>query len=373
MKCKQRLKWLQTKSLTGNEEGFVLIVSLMFLVILTLVGTTAYVMTSTDIKVGGNFKNYQRVLQVADAGAERGREQLRVANASSTNKKSFNDELSDLDRVGINTVLEGYGGDDEALFTDTLGGITYVAYVTNNAADGGISNQVDNDNRVLITSVATGPNGAFARVEKEAAIVQGPPVVSTSYSEGDVTGNGNAMSISGVDACGQESTLPEIYTVTGAEVDMNPMPDDITTETGADVVDINDQINSIKPGATEIVDPDTADFGDSNNYVSLYSQPDPNPPTNGELTLNNISGYGTLLVDGDLTITGGFDWHGLVLVTGTLTLSGGGHETKSISGAVYANNTITYNGNIDIQYDSCAIANSMTGWPLQPLSWKQVY
>lgn len=356
----------------GSEEGFVLIVGLMFLVILTLVGTTAYVMTSTDIKVGGNFKNYQRVLKVADAGAERGREEVRLLNASSTNKKSFDDELSG--RVGTNAVLEGYGGDDPALFTGTLDGITYEAYLTNNAADTGISNQDDTDNRVLITAVATGPAGAFARVEKEAAIVEGPNVMSPSYSKGDVTGNGASMSISGIDACGQDSThLPEMYTYTGANIDMNPEPGGITTvEGGSENVDIEYQVNSIKPGATVIIDPDTTNFGDSNNYVTLYSQPDPSPPTNGDLTLDNISGYGTLLVDGDLTITGSFDWHGLVLVTGTLALSGGGNATKSISGAVYTNDTITYNGNIDIQYDSCAIANAMTGWPLQPLSWKQV-
>jgi hypothetical protein len=329
-------------------------------------------MTSTDIKIGGNFKNYQKILKVADAGAERGREQVRLLNASSTNKKSFNDELSG--RAGSNAVLEGYGGDDPELFTDTLDGITYFAYLTNNLADGGISNQVDGDNRVLITSIANGPNGAFARVEKEAAIIQGPTVFSPSYSKGDVTGNGASMSISGTDACGQETTpLPEIYTYTGADIDLNPEPDGITkVEGGSDNVDIDYQVNSIKPGATKIVDPDTTNFGDASNYVSLYSQPDPNPPTNGELTLDNISGYGTLLVDGDLKITGSFDWHGLILVTGTLTLSGGGNAVKSISGAVYANNTVSYNGNIDIQYDSCAIANSVTGWPLQPLSWKQV-
>ena len=42
-----------------NERGAALVISLMFLVILGLLGTTAVVMTTTDIKIGTNYRQSQ--------------------------------------------------------------------------------------------------------------------------------------------------------------------------------------------------------------------------------------------------------------------------------------------------------------------------
>src|SRR3954471_4666823 len=92
----------------SNENGFLLVAALALLSALTLAGTTAYILSSTDIKIGGNFRNTQSALQVAMAGAERGRESLRQENLTSTDPASLSDELAKSTRLGVNGTLEGY-------------------------------------------------------------------------------------------------------------------------------------------------------------------------------------------------------------------------------------------------------------------------
>jgi len=44
------------RSLFGDENGIILMVVLIFMGILALVGATAVVMTTTDTKIGANYK-----------------------------------------------------------------------------------------------------------------------------------------------------------------------------------------------------------------------------------------------------------------------------------------------------------------------------
>src|ERR671918_2315800 len=121
-----------------NEKGFLLIAAMTLLGALTLLGTTAYILSSTDIKVGGNFRNNQLTLQVAMAGAERAREALRLENVASSNKGSLSDELNSATRKGANGALNGYSAttDDVALASGTMNSVSYAAYLSNDSADG---------------------------------------------------------------------------------------------------------------------------------------------------------------------------------------------------------------------------------------------
>jgi hypothetical protein len=42
-----------------------------------------------------------------------------------------------------------------------------------------------------------------------------------------------------------------------------------------------------------------------------------------------------LIVEGDLEITGQFEWHGMVVVKGKLNLAGGGNTTQLIEGSLF--------------------------------------
>jgi hypothetical protein len=90
-------------------------------------------------------------------------------------------------------------------------------------------------------------------------------------------------------------------------------------------------------------------------------------------------GQGTLLIDGDLKLTGGFEWTGLVIIRGSMQVAGTGNK---ITGAVLAQGVdITtsgaVSGNIQISYSQCAIEKAVGGAtlarPLGQRSWMQSY
>jgi hypothetical protein len=53
-----------------NEKGFVLPLGLMFLAIITILGTTAVILTTTDLKIGSNYKRSVQAFYDADAGIQ---------------------------------------------------------------------------------------------------------------------------------------------------------------------------------------------------------------------------------------------------------------------------------------------------------------
>jgi Tfp pilus assembly protein PilX len=56
------------RSIYSNEKGVVLVVALAFMVVLGLLGTTAYISTTTDMKIGGNYKTNVQAFYNAEAG-----------------------------------------------------------------------------------------------------------------------------------------------------------------------------------------------------------------------------------------------------------------------------------------------------------------
>ena len=61
-----------TRSVCCNENGAVLVIGLVFLTLLAMTGTTAVVITSTDMKIGGNYKTGTQAFWDAEAGVNFG-------------------------------------------------------------------------------------------------------------------------------------------------------------------------------------------------------------------------------------------------------------------------------------------------------------
>jgi Tfp pilus assembly protein PilX len=378
----RKIKILAMRTPTGNEKGFLLIAALTLMATLTLLGTTAYILSSTDIKIGGNFRNNQMVLQVAMAGAERARELLRVENLGSTDSSTFSDELNSITRKGANGVLNGYSltTDDVALASGTMNNVSYGAYLTNDSLEG-TSTTTDSNGKVLITSVATGPNNSKAQVQIVVTASPPPSSPATVYAKGDVTGNGSSLTVNGNDACGAGTALAPIYTKDPATTNLNGSPtlsgSPSTPQHGPLDIDIPGYINSLMPNATTTLteDQNGATYGSATNYVTVYSDTN-NPPNNQGLKLQNVTGYGILLVEGDLTLGGGFQWNGLILATGSVTLNGGGGGIN-IQGLVFTGTStltdVTINGGNVIGYDSCKVKKSFAASPLKVVNWKQSY
>jgi hypothetical protein len=81
---------------------------------------------------------------------------------------------------------------------------------------------------------------------------------------------------------------------------------------------------------------------------------------NGDATLNGGRGQGILLVEGDLSVQGGFEFYGPVIVRGTLKTAGtGGHFN---GGVMAANVDLDQNvviGNAVITFSRCAILKAL--------------
>jgi len=382
----KRIKKLILHSSLGSEGGFLLIAALTLLSALILVGATAYILSSTDIKIGANFRNNQMVLQVAMAGAERGRESLRQSNATSGTTDSFSDELAA--RVGLNLALNDplSTTDDVTIASGTMnsGQVSYVVYVTNDAPDSnGWLSTTDSNKRALITSIATGPDNSKAIVQ---TVVEVFPMVSSPaaiYTKGDMTGNGRSLTISGIDACNGGTNLNSAYAMGEWDPTGDPTtygsPDGVPVEHGTTDLDIAGMIGQLKGSAnvtlTQDVTTGQTTYGSETSFTTVYSNTS-NPPNVNGLTLNNVTGWGILIVEGDLNLGGGFTWNGIILATGSVTLNGGGGPNAiNIQGQLLSGTStitdVTVNGSNTITYNSCYVKKATSQAPLNVLSWKQ--
>jgi Tfp pilus assembly protein PilX len=372
------------RKILNCQNGFLLSAALTLLTALMLLGTTAFILSSTDIKIGGNFRNNQMSLQVAMAGAERAREALRIENLASSDKASFSDELNSATRKGANGALNGYTTttDDTPLANGTMNNVTYAAYLTNDSLNGDTYlSATDTNGKVLITSVATGPNNSKAKVEIVVTSFPPPSTPATIYSKDNVTTNGSSMNISGNDACNAGTNLAPIFTKDPATTNSNGSPtftgSPPTPQHGTLDIDIQGYVDALKGSATTTLTADQSGgtYGSSSNYVTVYS--DATLQADGELRLNNVTGYGILLVKGDLQMAGNFNWNGLIFVTGVITTSGGGSNAKNIQGLIFAGASAlgdtVINGSVTVGYDSCKVKQALAGQPLKVVNWKQSY
>lgn len=103
---------------------------------------------------------------------------------------------------------------------------------------------------------------------------------------------------------------------------------------------------------------------------------------NGNLKLQGGRGQGILLVEGDLTATGGMVFYGPVYVTGTLSTSGNSGQGAKFYGGVIAGNVALDDvtklaGGALVNYSSCAIARALAGAAAPAVfaerSWIQLY
>jgi Tfp pilus assembly protein PilX len=367
-----------------SDQGFLLVAALALLSVLTLLGTTAALLTRTDTKISGNFRNTKAALQVAMAGAQRAKEVLRQENTSSSDPASFSDELANSTRQGANTTLDGYTPttDDQPIAAGTMNLVSYSAYLTNDSTDG-ISNTADTNGRVMITSMATGPNNSKAVVQTVIGVFTMPltPSPGALYSKDNVYLSGSSITISGTNACDPTSSLPPVYTLDPATTTLNGSPqlsgNPSTPQHGSTDIDIASYVEARKDFATTILTADTgnATFGSSSNYVTVYS--DATQQGDGELKLNNLTGYGILAVKGNLQLSGNINWTGIILVTGIITSSGGGSNSKNIMGQIYSGSSLlgdsTVTGSVTVGYDGCKVKQAIEGQPLRVRSWKQIY
>lgn len=123
---------------------------------------------------------------------------------------------------------------------------------------------------------------------------------------------------------------------------------------------------------------DLLNWGDPINNTSACFSYFPVIYAPGNLNISGGIGQGILLVQGDLTVQGGFQFYGPVIVLGTVSSTGtGGHFFGGLMASNASLDVTLFSGNSVVDYSACAITRALNGVgkvrPLAEHSWAQLY
>ncbi len=383
----------------------------MFLALLALLGAAAFLLTSTDLKIGGSYKASQKGLYVAEAGAQEARERLRL-NSAYKITDAHTDKAQWRAFIGTDPKAQKKGYDSTNAMHVRVGSLqtemVYTVVITHQTdpagnvlywgdadGDGDFErNTSTGENIYLITSYGEA-EGASKAVMLEVTRVPPITVKGALYSTTSANIQGN-VTIKGEDSCGGANLPgiatpqgPSAVTISGASASVTGDPDvkyfEVTlavqsmvdflkksadfsykvnsaTHTAATTPGPGDGWGTPTPGAT-LQDPSTCSecnivhYDTSGTYITLSG---------------GVSGCGILVVEGDLDTHGDFFWYGTIIVTGAFTFTGGGN--KNITGAVISGESTDgdiVGGNSDIIYCSSATQSQTQNHALPVLSWKE--
>jgi Tfp pilus assembly protein PilX len=220
---------------------------------------------------------------------------------------------------------------------------------------------------------AYGSSGSSVKVvEIQVRRTRGAPVVGALYGN-SIGGNGN-VTVDGRDNCATSGNVPALAYFTsqtlwpGGSVTCLPAGNEQTLL--AAPIDLAERVNTLQAKATDILTADKTNYtvGTSTDYRIVYCNADALSP-DSELDINNLTGYGTLLVRGDVSFSGTIEWHGIIIASGNVEFSGGG--TRNIYGAVLANSTATLQGTVNITYDAFEVKKANDSMPPLISRWRE--
>jgi len=386
-------------------------------VLLSALGATTVMITTHYSNISGNNKASVQALHVAEAGAEEARNRLRRGKTLPIDPQGIQDTLLTqnstewLVYIGTeaNATSEGYtSGNDHSRvesFPTLLNYTVRIRHARDGAGyTGNIRKTASGDNIYEVTSYGS-IAGARSIVQTYIAAVPSLPMAGTVYVEAATSINGN-VTIEGADRCDPVHPVnrPAIATprastdVNGAiTVNGNPTisvsgpPDSYPPIQYGDSIPRTEDINVRALAETYARSADlTLTDSSMQNVTTAWGTPDLTISTShpiptctdphiitytGDLSLNNITGCGALVINGTLDIRGNFQWYGPIIVTGRITLSGGGSDSKNIMGAVLSGDSAiaqvpdAIGGHTTITNCSKALKDARTTLPWTTLSW----
>jgi len=217
-----------------------------------------------------------------------------------------------------------------------------------------------------------------AGVMAELAYTPGFPIPAALYAEDVVNVNGTSPSVDGRDIelpVGSRSPVPCVVTPGTYDENGNPTmdPDPPGPIQGSPiVVDIAAMVEMLKYDATVLTD----DTDDDAPVIQTSTAANPGiyyikKTTVQGIRYNNVTGYGILMVEGDLALGGGFNWYGVVLVTGNIDMNGGGGGIN-FHGACLAGGQATLNGGIDFNYNSLWATDTPFNGSPKIIKWREL-
>lgn len=154
-------------SIINNEQGSVIVMAVVILVLLTVIGISATNTSTTEVQVSTNAVLHNIAFYTADSGIAAGRatlNEIKIADAGSWDRLLFNLDAADVDKKSIkwngvdcapnlcwtlNDIMDAAGG-------RTVGPATFtLAIEDNNDLDG--DDEVDSDDTIFLTSTLVSP------------------------------------------------------------------------------------------------------------------------------------------------------------------------------------------------------------------------
>ncbi len=397
----------------NNEKGMVLIVALLVAAVLIILGTTALMTTSTDLKISNVSKQSDKAFYSAEAGLEEARGRMKANHTSSSRIDDANPtDTGWMYFIGTESKSQALGfNSGNTLHSRTASLQTSLGYTV------AIKHQTDSSGNILYwgdtdgdgsceRNTSTGRNiylvrsyGVYSGAQRaiEAEIARVPPITAPGalYVEATTTIQGTSTNVIGLDQCGGANVPGVVTTLAASTVSKtgNPTVSGSTSTTwsvqgGATNMDVQSIVDSWKGSANYVYNKVSATDTGMNwgtptlgatlqnasscsvSNVVYYNTSNGTNFTDIRLT-GGSSGCGVLVVEGDLEIHGNFTWYGVILVSGSITYAGGGN--KNITGAVIAGGSVDADlvgGNANIVYCSSAISDQTVNQPLKRLSWK---
>jgi hypothetical protein len=158
-----------------------------------------------------------------------------------------------------------------------------------------------------------------------------------------------------------------------------------------DVATLDSLVQAVASSATVVINgPATSlpNYGSASQPILAVVLPSGPNVRDGDLTLNNVTGYGILVVTGDLNLSGTFGWRGIILVIGEGKVNGTSVSGNEIDGTMIVAQTRDSsfrllsslgpaivdwtNGKGGFFYDSCWINNAMAAFPYKVLSFREI-
>ncbi len=357
--------------------------------------------TAIELGFASQNRSHKETLYVAEAGLQEARSRLQTGASGSPIHDSNPSNPGWMAFIGsaARTIEKGYQPHNSNHFRyERLNPTLEYVVTVNHKIDG--SGKIlkwgdkNNDGRpeentavgesiYVITSQGYSSNGASKSLCVEAAKLPPMKAAAALYTKADATLQGASTYVQGLDPCGAHP-VPGVLSMEGVRLNGfpaitgSPSP---TVEHSPVNIDVQYLVNQFKRRANYQYHVDSATLPgmDWGSPIPGATQGEPSDCSFRNIVYFNTNstyvrlsggshGCGTLVVEGDLSIYGGFQWYGVILVTGSIVFTGG--SGKNVTGAIMAGGMVSADpmgGGTNINFCSRAVHDQTIYLPLVTL------
>ena len=369
----------------SRERGFALAVSIFALVIIAALVTGVFFAARQELKIGENTLNAQRAFSAADAGLNQANANWNMAwnqldsGATATFDSTLPNGTGSYHVVvrRLNTVLyliQSTGYDQDSLASRTLGALSRMRIIQMNVK-GAITTQgsLKIGGSTFIDGVDNNPPGWSCPPATDSL----PGIATADSADIQTSGCSGYSCVQGSPKIVNDTSINDSTFLKFGDLTWNDL-----VAMATKVYPTGLQNNDFAPVGTAttcntsvmdnwgdpMVPPSVA--GCSNYFPIIY--------VNGDFKATGGYGQGILLVNGSISVQGGFQFFGPVIATGTLTTAGtGGHFNGGVMAANLNLAQEVILGSAVVTYSSCALfkaisSNSPGRW-LSQRSWLDLF